>query len=75
MEFLNHLWSVIPDVSAPWLVGAALGLEFVFRLSPTQKPLSIAHVVGAVVRKSGEILVKLADLLDKLLPQKLKSPE
>lgn len=50
----------------------AMVIEFIFRMIPSQKPLSIMYVVAAVARKSGEILVKIGNLLDKILPQKLK---
>jgi hypothetical protein len=41
----------------------------VLRLLPTKKPLSIAHVVAAVVKGLAKILNKLAEILDKVLPQ------
>lgn len=44
-------------------------LEFVFRLLPTKKPLSIMHIVASVVRGVAAILTKLSALLDKILPQ------
>lgn len=72
MEFLNHLVAVIPDGSAPWIASVAVALEFALRLIPSSKPLSVLHVVGGAVRVMGSLFVKVADLLDKILPQKLK---
>lgn len=50
----------------------AIVLEFVFRLFPSEKPLSVLYVVALVLRKSGELFIKGGELLDKILPQKLK---
>lgn len=72
MDFLNHLLAVLPDPSAPWIVSLSIGLEFLLRLVPSAKPLSILHLVGGAVRVVGSIFTKMADLLDKVLPQKLK---
>lgn len=53
----------------------AVVLEFAFRLLPSQKPLSILHIAGKMARAVGEILVKVADLSDKILPQEIKKEE
>jgi len=70
MEFLDQILAFLGSA-----VGAsasiAFVLEFVLRLIPSQKPLSILHLVGAGVKKVGAILIKLGELLDKVLPQKL----
>ncbi len=50
----------------------AMILEFVLRLVKSEKPLSILYIIAAVVKKIGDIFVKLGQLLDKVLPQKLK---
>jgi DNA-binding HxlR family transcriptional regulator len=56
--------------------GASLTLavvaEFVFRVIPSQKPLSILYLVAEGVKKLGEVLIKVGQILDKILPQKLK---
>lgn len=56
-------------------VTIAVVLEFVFRMIPSAKPLSIAHIVAAAARGIGAVLTKLADILDKVLPQKVKTEE
>lgn len=43
----------------------AIGLEALMRYIPTQKPLSIMHLVARSARS-------LADFLDKVLPQNVK---
>jgi len=59
-----------PDAAI--VTGAAILIELVFRLVKSKKPLSIAHGVAAGARKVSDLCSKLADLLDKVLPQKLK---
>lgn len=53
----------------------AIVLDFVFRLVPSKKPLSILHVVAKVSKLAGEFLVKAAELMDKVLPQVVKEEE
>jgi hypothetical protein len=53
----------------------AVILEFAFRLLPSKKPLSVLHVAGKFARAVGEILVKVADFLDKVLPQHIKEEQ
>lgn len=53
----------------------AVVLEFIFRMFPSEKPLSILHVVGAIIQKVGSICIAAGGLLDKVLPQKLAAPK
>lgn len=50
----------------------AVVLEFAFRLIPSKKPLGILQVVGQVAKAAGEALVKIGNLLNKVLPQNIK---
>lgn len=50
----------------------ALVFEFVFRMFPSQKPLSFLYALAFILKKAGEIFIKIGELLDKILPQKLK---
>lgn len=66
------------DTIIEWLTSAtgatatiAVVVEFVLRLIPSKQPLSIAHLVGDIVKKCGSIFVLLGSLLDKVLPQKV----
>jgi hypothetical protein len=72
MEWLSQIINQIPDASLPALATIAVVLEFAFRLLKTKKPLSIAWLVvdGLVLVASG--LTKVAALLDKVLPQRVK---
>jgi hypothetical protein len=56
-----------------------IALEFVFRLFKSEKPLGLVHSAAKFVRvgadiaqKAASILTKLADLSDKVLPQRTK---
>ena len=53
-------------------VTIAIILDFAFRLIPSDKPKSVIYLVAEVVKKSGEFLVKLGQILDKVLGQKIK---
>lgn len=53
-------------------VTIALIFEFIFRLFPSQKPLSFLYILANILKKAGEIFIKIGVLLDKILPQKLK---
>lgn len=64
MEFLSSAEGATATV--------AIVLEFVFRLVRTDKPLSLLVVIADGMEKVGKILVKGSELLDKVLPQKLK---
>lgn len=50
----------------------AVVVEFVLRLIPSEKPKSIIYLVAAVVKSAGAVLSKIGEILDKILPQKLK---
>lgn len=72
---LDFLSSLNPMLVA----GLATVLEVGLRFKATEKPLSLLRVVPVLFRSVGKVLVlasevlaKGADLLDKVLPQKLK---
>lgn len=66
LESMNHV------ISAPVLASIAVGLEIVFRMMKTEKPMSWLYVVSDVFKKSGEILSKAGQVMDKVLPQRVK---
>lgn len=52
---------------------AGLGLvEMLLRLTKSTKPLSVMYGVAKVAHQAANLLSKLAQLLDKALPQRLK---
>ena len=68
MEWINDVMNALLSVEG-MSATIAVVLEFVLRLLPTKKPLSIAHVVAAVVKGLAKILTKIAEILDSVLPQ------
>jgi hypothetical protein len=50
----------------------AIVMEFVFRLVPSKKPLSILHMIAKGAGLVGKVLVKFAEVADSILPQKIK---
>lgn len=69
LDVINNFGGMIP-AAAP--VAVVVVLEFVFRLIPTSKPLSILHLAGDIMTSLGNLLVKGGALLDKVLPQVVK---
>lgn len=47
-------------------------LEVAFRLVPSEKPRSILIMIAKGAELSGKALVKLSEVLNKVIPQKLK---
>ena len=66
MAFLKNL-----DNSSMMIVLASV-LEILFRFFKTDKPLSIAWLISSSLKKISELATKLAELLDKVLPQRTK---
>jgi hypothetical protein len=71
MEFLDKAMALLGSAQGA-SVSIALVLELILRLIPTQKPLSILHLIGEGSKKIGNLLLGIGNLLDKVLPQKLK---
>jgi len=71
MEMLDKVLAMIMSANG-MAATVAVVLEFVLRLVPSEKPLSLLRVVVAVLRKVSSVLVALCDLSDKVLPQNIK---
>lgn len=69
---LDRILAAMSGVSGAILAGIAVVVELIFRLIPTSKPLSIAHLIANILQTVGAILTKGGDLLDQVLPQKTK---
>lgn len=52
--------------------GGIFALETICRLSKTEKPMSILYVIAKSLVKGGLAAQKLGDLLDKVIPQRIK---
>lgn len=53
-------------------VTVAIVLDVVFRMIPSKKPLSVLYVIAEGIGAVGKVLVKIAEVADKVLPQKIK---
>ena len=70
---LSSLADKIGSLGSGAIVSAlAVAAEIALRFVKSERPLSIAHGVAKIVRAASDILEKAADMLDKILPQKLK---
>jgi hypothetical protein len=65
IDFVNH--NLMSSVTVVGLV-----LEMAMRLIKSEKPLSFAHAVSAIIHKIGDLCAGIANFLDKVLPQNLK---
>lgn len=71
MEFLDKILAFLSSAEGASLTIAVV-VEFILRMIKSEKPLSILYLIANVTKKSGEILVKIGNLMDKVLPQRLK---
>lgn len=71
MEFLDKILAFLSSAEGASLTIAVV-VEFILRMVKSEKPLSILYLIANVTKKSGEILVKIGNLMDKVLPQRLK---
>ena len=53
-------------------VTIAVVLEVALRLFPTEKPRSVLIMIAKGAELSGKALVKVSEVLNKIIPQKLK---
>lgn len=77
MELINKVFDVL---GMPGVIGAcAFALEIALRLIKSEKPRSLIYAASGGVRRFCQVLVKaaeygekLAQFLDKVIPQRLK---
>lgn len=53
---------------------AAVVVDFLLRLIPSQKPLGVLYLVADAAKGAGAVFAKLGGLLDKVLPQRIAPP-
>jgi len=70
-EFFAQVMKFLASVEGASLT-VGLVLDFAFRMIPSKKPLSVLHLVAKGAGMVGKALVKLAEVADKVLPQKVK---
>lgn len=75
MEVLDQVLAYLGSINPVLLGSVAVFLEFALRLFPSQKPLSIAQLIAKAARGLGLVFTKVADILDKVLPQNVAPKE
>ena len=71
MEILDQIIAFLGSAEAKALIIAGVA-DFIFRLLPTKKPLGVAHLIIAIIKKVIVILEKIVAISDKVLPQNTK---
>lgn len=74
-EALNGILSFLESIDASSIGVIAIVAEFVLRLIPSKKPLSIIRTVTGTLSLVGKIFVKTSSLLDKIFLLAEKKPE
>lgn len=73
MEILNKILEAISSFGAgPLVATIAIAVEFVLRLIKSEKPRSILYLIADGTKAVGGIISKLGEIMDKVLPQRLK---
>lgn len=70
--FLNQLSNMIPNATV--LAAFATVVEIALRLIPSQKPLSIAYAVEDTIAAVAQLLGKVGDALNHVIPQRVTPP-
>ncbi len=71
MEFFDKIYKFIYSAEGA-AVTIAIVVDFAFRLIKTEKPKSVIYLVADIIKKSGDVLVRIGKFLDSILPQRLK---
>jgi len=69
-SIVDSILSFISSGSGAMIIAAVL--EFVLRFVKSDKPMSIMYVIAGAFKLFGNLLSKLGEFLDKVLPQKVK---
>lgn len=72
LEFINKAIALIPEASPMLIAAVAFIFDMVLRLAKTAKPLSVAHAVASGAKGLAQLFQKLADFLDRVLPQRVQ---
>lgn len=73
MEFLEKILEQLMSLEAGGLLTMiAIVVELALRFVKSSKPLSILYAVSAALKVIASIVSKAAELLDKILPQRIK---
>ena len=69
---LDSVTATIDGIGGGVVAAIALALEMLFRLIKSKKPLSLMYGLSNIFAKIGSLLKSSGELLDKVLPQRVK---
>jgi len=72
MEMLAKALELIQAHVMPMAGTIAVVIEMAMRMIPSEKPMSIAHAVSEGFKMVAKVCQAIGDVLDRVLPQKLK---
>lgn len=72
MTILDQIIAVLDKNVLPAVTSVIIAIEIIGRLIKTDTPWSILWIIQKVCFKLSVILAKVAEFLDKVLPQRLK---
>jgi len=72
IAFLDSVLNFVSGLSGAALVLIAGAVDMVMRLFNSEKPKSIAWTIAVVLSQVGKLATKFAEILDKVLPQRVK---
>jgi DNA-binding HxlR family transcriptional regulator len=73
MELLNKVLEALNSFGAgPLIATVAVAVEFALRLIKSEKPRSIMYLIADGTKAVGGIISKIGEIMDKVLPQRLK---
>ena len=73
VPILDKIIAFLADMPGTVYIVIAAGLEFLFRMVKSDKPKSILWGAYEVLGQIGKLAGALAEVLDKVLPQRLNS--
>lgn len=69
---LNQIWDFVSNQLMASSFVAGMIIEFALRMFKSDKPLSLLHGLAGSLKLIAQICGKVAEFLDKVLPQRLK---
>lgn len=70
MEYLQKALEFLTTFEG--LGAISLVLEFILRMVPSKKPMSVLYIIADGLQLIGAILGKAGEMLDSVLPQRVK---
>ena len=72
MELLDKILLALGQVDGAMIMTISVILEVVLRLVKSERPMSVLLMIAKALEIVGKITSKIAELLNKVIPQRLK---